>query len=420
MPTKHRDATTDSRFRWSTKTLTELESMYWDVIAPEMRRDGKAPDRERPSYRWLVDHGFSGLAYALREHHDRTLTEFFHETVGIPEEDDGYDWEIDEETTVEALTEYLHSLDTRNANVSSSTIRSRRSRLATLARRYETIHGDAKFTERTADESTRPAEIDRWLAVFDQLNDDLNSDGSKLRYLSDLTGFFQHRIRRGRARFNPVGEFRDIYQWTEREPDHAALSAQPVKTLYATADSSANELLVLALAGWGLRIGEVAALHASQLSLDESDPSIEFEDRKSGPGSVALIYGIEQLEHRLRSLAAHEDWNGFLFPSTQSNTGHRTASTLRKRFKRLATRGDVTVDGDTPIPHMGRRFWYRAYRDAVAHITAELSVVADEQGATDPSTIIRNYLSNAEIRALQREQMRDRLAAAFEDVETEP
>jgi len=52
------------------------------------------------------------------------------------------------------------------------------------------------------------------------------------------------------------------------------------------ATTSRDQLLVVALAGWGLRASEVAALHVSQFNRDVPDddvPYIAFESRKNGP-----------------------------------------------------------------------------------------------------------------------------------------
>jgi hypothetical protein len=46
-----------------------------------------------------------------------------------------------------------------------------------------------------------------------------------------------------------------------------------------------DELLIIALAPWGLRANEVAGLHVDKIERATNDvPCIAFDDRKNGPG----------------------------------------------------------------------------------------------------------------------------------------
>ncbi len=115
------------------------------------------------------------------------------------------------------------------------------------------------------------------------------------------------------------------YGWERDDPDNLTLSSEQVRRLYDAVETPDEELLVLALCGWGLRRNEVASLHVSQLVLEGDDPHIHFEERKNGPGTVALIYGRETLADRIDTLGSvNREWTGYLFPSRQaSNSQHR-------------------------------------------------------------------------------------------------
>jgi len=66
----------EQTYNWSRKSLDELVDFYEREIAPERRQEGNDPD-EIPTYQWLVDHGYSGLQYAVLEHYEMRLSEFF-------------------------------------------------------------------------------------------------------------------------------------------------------------------------------------------------------------------------------------------------------------------------------------------------------------------------------------------------------
>lgn len=399
--------------RWSHKSLEDLRTFWNKEIEPDLRRAG-VDLSERPSYQDLLETGYGGLQDALREQHDMTLGEFL-ESVGYfePDADDGYPWGIDDETTVDELDSYVRTLD-RRRNLAKSTIETKRSRLATYAGLYRDVHGQADLIARLGDLEYRAEEIERVLAVFDELDRDLESDGSKLRYLGDVSQFYEHLQRRGKASYNPAETIDMEYGWERDEPDNPALSSDQVRRLYDATETPEEELLMLALCGWGLRRNEVASLHVSQLVLDGDDPHIYFEERKNGPGTVALIYGRETLADRIDALgSANPEWSGYLFPSRQAASGHVVGETIQARFKRIAERADVRVRGETPTSKMGRRFWYTMYLDSQKQLLENLDAIAEDQGSSDASVVLKNYLSEAERRQYRREYMQEKLADTF-------
>ncbi|SDR19341.1 site-specific integrase [Natronobacterium texcoconense] len=400
--------------RWSRMSLEELQSFWTDEIEPALERAG-VDREERPAYQQVADAGYSGIAYALREHHDMTLTDFL-VTVGYeePGSSASYQWGIEDETTIDELESYLETLD-RRRQLARSTVQTKQSRLATYARIYREVHGQADLVDRAADATNESDEIRRALVVFDELNYELGTDASKLRYLSDVSQFYEHLGRRAKAAFNPVEHIDEEYNWSREEPDNAALAGRQVSRLYDAAESQSKELVVLALCAWGLRRNEVAALHTSQLVLEGEDPHIEFGDeRKNGPGTVALIYGVSDLSDRIDRLEEDPGWSGYLFPSSRSSSGHITGETVQARFQRLAEDAGVRVQGELPTSKMGRRFWYTTYNQAMKNLRENLDVIAAEQGSSDSSVVMKNYLSEEERRQYRREFMREQLEDVFE------
>ncbi len=400
------------RIRWSHKSLDELRSFWNKQIEPDLRRAG-VDLSERPSYSDLLETGYGGLQDALREQHDTTLGEFL-KSVGYFEDDsEGYQWGIDDDRAVDELESYIRTL-ARRRNLAESTVETKRSRLATYTRLYRDLHGSADLADRLGDLAHRADEIERVLAVFDELDQDLDSEASKLRYLGDVSQFYEHLQRRGKAAYNPAETIDMEYGWERSEPDNPALSSEQVHRLYDAVESPDEELLVLALCGWGLRRNEVASLHVSQLALEGADPHIYFEERKNGPGTVTLLYGHETLTDRIDALgAADREWTGYLFPSSRAESGHVVGETIQARFQRIAERAGVRVRGETPTSKMGRRFWYTAYANAQKQLLENLDAIAADQGSSDASVVLKNYLSEAERRQYRREYMRERLAEAF-------
>ncbi|ELK55780.1 XerC/D-like integrase [Haloferax sp. BAB-2207] len=407
--------TRERRYKWSQMSLDELVDVYWQDIAPKRHRDGFDEDRDVPTYNWLTEHGYSGIAYALREHHDLTPTQFFVDVVGLEdEESDEWEWSVDHESTVNVLEMYLNSIRTRGGRA-ESTVETHRTRLAKWVRTYRELHGTDALLEPLSDLDKQPGEIERCLAVLDVFDEELSTDRSKLEYLHVARAWYAFVKRRKYAKYNPLSEAGEEFGWEASEPDPQALSASQVRRIYSEVDSPEAELLVVALAGWGLRPSEVAALHVDQVVLDADDRHLSFSDgeRKNGPGEVTLLYGVDVVADRIDTLTDRETWNGYLFPSRSSSTGHVSVSTIRRRFKQLADKAGVVVDGDTPTPKMGRRFWYSAYQEAVGEVLEGLEGVAEDQGSSSTEVVLRNYLSREQERKARRRRMYEKLETAF-------
>jgi len=418
---KHSEAVpvSESQYHWSRKSLEELVEFYYSEIRPVMREAEYDPDHGRPSYEWLADHGFSGLSYTLQQHHDLTVKEFFVEEVGLGDDtsgdatgEDGYEWGIRSDETIEAIQTYLSTQRDRG-ELAASTVTSRRSRLSEYARIYEQLHGAVSLTRHLDDIEERPAENDRCMGVFDVLRDRLSTDQSRLKYLGDVQQFYDYQVRFQGAKYNPLDGANDQFRWEIDNPDNKTVDAEGMRAIYEAAESIENQLLVLALGAWGLRPNEVASLSIDQFELgDDQDNRIVFEQRKNGPGEVAVLFGVDILKQRIVDLDGSR-WEGYLFPSRRSSSGHITPQTVTNRFKRLAGDAGVTVEGELPTAKMGRRFWYTTYNEAVKQMMAGLEGIAADQGSSSTEIVSQNYLSEAEKRRYRRESMREELSDVF-------
>lgn len=417
---------TNETLSWTLLDLEGLAETYWDVVAPVLREEGLDPDSDRPSHEWLSSHGFRGLIYALREYHDMTFGEFWRDELGLEEPDAGYAWGIEHEPTIELLEAYLNSRRDRG-NLSDSSGDTLRYRLAKYVRAYRSVNGTDDLVTPVARESDAPAyeATDAAWNAFDTLDEAL-APRTMRRIHEAVDAWYAHLVRRKRASINPVSGLEDEYRWSRRlnaeadGPTNPALDPTHVQALYTAARTPAERLLIVALCAWGLRSGEVAALHRSQLTLqsDEGVPYVAFEERKNGPGEVSILYGAEVARERIVELEARDEWNGYLFASKRSTSGHITRQTVLNRFDDLARRGDLPdeIDGQKPVPQMGRRFWYDSYSATQEAILAEVGEIAAEQGSASAEVVLQEYLSVERRRTLRREHMRDRLADAFEEL----
>jgi hypothetical protein len=415
---------TNDDVSWTLLDRGELVDTYWEVVAPAMREDGLDPVTDRPTHEWLSVNGFRGLIYALREYHDRSFGEFWTADLDLEEPAAAYDWGTSHGSTVELLRRYIESRRDRG-DLSESSADTLRYRLANYVRAYRATNDtDDLLTPVSRESDVPPHEAaDAAWAAFDRLDGE-RSPRTMRRIHEVVDDWYAHLIRRKRAAVNPVAGLEDEYRWNRRTssatdtPTNPALEPAHVRALYDAASTASERLLVVALCGWGLRSSEVASLHRSQIVLTPPDsdvPYVAFETRKNGPGEVSILYGRGAATDRLVELGDRDGWNGYLFPSDRATSGHRTRQTVLTRFDKLAEQAGLPskIDGEKPVPQMGRRFWYDAYSATREALLAEMGEIAEEQGSASAGVVLQEYLSPERRRQLRRQYMRERLATAF-------
>ncbi|WP_435362175.1 tyrosine-type recombinase/integrase [Haloarchaeobius sp. DFWS5] len=405
---------------WTTLDREGLVDAYQRVVDPILRADGFDPGTHKPTHDWLRDHDFGTLVYALRTYHDLTFGEFWTDDLGRNETDTGHAWATDDERTVDALDSFLDSRRTRKG-LADSSLDTLRYRLDRYVQAYAAANGHTDLVSPVARDGDVPVHeaVDECWAAFDHLHSELGSGRTKRRIHGVVSNWYDHLVRRRWARANPASGLDEEFDWrADADSDPPHLAAEQVRVLYETAADDRERLLVLALCAWGLRSGEVARLHRSNVVLDgDGVAHLRFERRKNGPGQVSLLYGVSHVERRLAALADEDDWAGYLFPSPRADRDHVGRWTVWNWFTDLADRADIEqVAGESPVPQMGRRFWYDAYSSALEQVAAGIEDVAAEQGSSSPAVVLQNYLSEERVRTLRRDHMRERLASAFDGV----
>ncbi|AUG49051.1 integrase [Haloarcula taiwanensis] len=405
--------------RYSTMDLADCKSFYREAVVPAMKEDGFNPTAETPTYAWL-NRQFPGFVKHLQRRFDLSPGQFYDE-IGVPEAPiESGSFEFLADNTQRAVEEYLAELSTRRGRA-DATIETRRSILRRYMKVYTNIHDTKDLLAPLENPDERVAEMDRVAATFDaldQLDEALTTLASRRKYVQDTRQFYKHLVMFGTAAYNPLADLEIRFGWdTTPSWDNQALDRDAVQRLYTAASELRDRFIVVACCGWGLRPSEVASLHIRQLNLDPDDdshPYIEFGDgeRKNGPGTVALLAGLETVERRIEALADSE-WSGYLLPSPSAASGHLTAETVRRRFKSVAEAADITVDGATPTPKTGRRFWYTTYGAAVRRVADRFEDVAAEQGSASAQVVLDNYLSESEARSHRRAEMHETLAGLF-------
>ncbi|WP_317176025.1 hypothetical protein [Halomontanus rarus] len=408
--------------RWTSCSLEDFAELYWEQVAPCLEAEGIDSTSEKPTHQWFRDHGARSFLAALRRHHDRSFGKFWSEDLGLGHEDDSYTWATADKETIDALEQFLNRRRSRY-NLATSSVDALRTRLNLYVRAYREANETDDLLTPIQREQEAPAyeAVDSCYAAFDWLNEGTErtySAQTLQRVRRVVDAWYQHLVGRRIASMNPASGLYDEFKWKVKESPTPALSATHIRKLMQATMTTREQLLVVALAGWGLRASEVAALHVSQFHLDVTEddvPFIAFENRKNGPGEVSLLFGLDVLDSRIDEIADDDVWTGYLFPSLQGETPHVTRDTIRNWFQNLATKAGLPdqIEGERPSPQLCRRFWYDTYTAVLEGVLEGVDEIAAEQGSSDPRVVMQNYLSNSRSRRVRREFMREQLDAAF-------
>ncbi|WP_049894572.1 tyrosine-type recombinase/integrase, partial [Halogranum rubrum] len=392
--------------RWTTCSLEDFTKLYWDEIAPCLEAAGIDSTSERPTHQWFRDHDARAYLAALRRQHDRSFGEFWTEDLGLGD-DEGYTWATTDEQTIDALERFLDRRQSRYS-LATSSVETLRTRLNLYVRAYREANGTDDLLTPIQRDGDAPAyeAVDACYAAFDWLNEDADraySSQTLQRVRRIVDAWYQHLVGRRVAAMNPASGLYNEFKWELEESSTPALSADHIRKLMQVTTTPREQLLVVALAGWGLRASEVAALHVSQFNRDVADddvPYIAFENRKNGPGEVSVLFGLDVLDARIDELAGDETWTGYVFPSPQGGTPHVTRDTIRNWFQTLAAEAGLPehIDGERPSPQLCRRFWYDTYTAVLEGVLEGVEEIAAEQGSSDPQVVMQNYLSDSRSR----------------------
>jgi site-specific recombinase XerD len=408
--------------RWTSCSLEDFTALYWDEIALCFEAGGIDPRGEKPTHQWFRDHDARSFLAALRRHHDRSFGKFWNEDLDLGDDEEGYTWATTDDATIDALEQFLNRRKSRYS-LASSSVDALRTRLNLYVRAYQEANGTDDLLTPIQRDRENPAyeAVDAVYAAFDWLNEGAEREYSaqtlqRVRRVVDA--WYQHLVGRRVASINPASGLYDEFKWEVEDSSTPSLSANHIRKLMQTSETTREQLLVVALAGWGLRASEVAALRVSQFHRDvpEDDvPFITFGSRKNGPGEVSLLYGMDVLDSRIDELAHDETWTGYLFPSSQGETPYVTRDTIRNWFQNLVLEAGLPerIEGERPSPQLCRRFWYDTYSAVLEGVLEGVDEIAAEQGSSDPRVVMENYLSDSRSRQVRREFMWDQLDKAF-------
>lgn len=362
-------------------------------ILEDWRNQCPNSPRDYPTARWLTDNGYSHLRWVLSQKHDMGTPEFFTLLTSSGGENE-YEWHISDVATIKIIREYLdEQVECRDWR--DSTRRTVRSRINIFLQRFSQNYEGAAVVTYANDLDRQQELYGTFKRVVKDLRNDFNSDESVSNYLRATHRFLEWLERSGRIEYDPMKDIEQEFAWN-RETEPSPLTEEQIRRLWIAAETDEERILVIGYCVWGVRTKELPAVSIDQLDLTPPDPVVRFNDRdrKNGCGEVSLMFGLDSLANLLDERARQPNWNGYLFPSPEEDQPFLCAKQVRRRFKDLCRRANVTIEGSAATPKHGRSFYYNIMFDAEADILDVAAQIADVQGAKDPESVRDYYLTD--------------------------
>jgi len=361
-----------------------------------------------------TDNGYSGLHRALKRDHGVTTRNFFEDVI---DPNDEYDYPGNDQRTHQQIKNHLEALVDRKG-YADSTIESKQSRLARIMEYREDIHASGDII--TLGKQSTKNSFQKLVDIFDRLDEELESQQSKRNHQSDLISFFSYLERREIVDYNPATSLQEEYEWDYSSSNPVyILSEEQVKRIWEATRTREEKVIVILYIGHGLRTSEGPELTRENFVIQTKVPHIKLDDRKNQPGTIPLLVGKNYIADQLRASQTPGETADPLFPSSNANRDAVTEATIRRRFKKICSRADVTVGDKTPTPQNGRKTWYSMYIEVFEDLTKVADIVSSEQGSRNPQVVLNNYYPTSNELERYREEMKTKLNELLTGIQEE-
>ena len=347
--------------------LSRLQEIARDEIMEEWRADVTRHDRDWPTVEWLVNNGYSHLRWIVEQKHDMTIPVFFAMIVGAGGDDTEWELPIDDPDTVNRTIEYLDRYE-RYREWRSATKQTQYYLLKRVFAEYQSHTGREDIVD-VANQCTHKTDtFDTFVEIIYQIKQDAQSDLSAYQYLRAIQRFYESLARRYIVEYNPTQGVEDEIGFDLSAGESNPLSPQQIADLFEAAETVTEHMLIIGYVFWGVRRKELPSMHQSQVDWTEDHATISFADadRKNGAGTVTIIFGERYLREQFERLSRYDTWDGHLIPAENDKSKPMKPEKAGRKFKELAERADVIVDGEYVTPNNGRSTWNELHARAGA------------------------------------------------------
>jgi len=231
------------------------------------------------------------------------------------------------------------------------------------------------------------------------------SVSGKLGTLGRISAFYSWAVAAQLVSRDPTEAIKVVGKANKGKPTHTRVEARELgSVLWAAANGddpvrseTASALLVMLYCG--LREGEMLRLQVRDLDLDSSPPILSVNRTAKTATGIRDTEIPDEMANLLKSRIDGKEMTAWIWPSNDTNHGHRGGGWLRKRVKRYCEEAGVTVT----CQHGLRATHGRLSREA--GVTAH--VIAAQLGHTNSRVTVESYIGpGVEAREQSRRALR--------------
>lgn len=362
-----------------------MRNRFPEIVRSQRISQGLDPNK-KPSHKWLRNNGHRQFLRRVRDL-GYTPDEFLIQECGFEPPKKGFpcnDTELKRE--LEDWFEYEDNVATRRNGRTIDDARCHLRRIMEISGEYAGTHNLLKFGRGDISICTRRA-----MLLMEGLAEEFENEGTRSNYVTTFRDFIQAKCQKKVIYHDVITPLVERNGWTtERSRPQYLPSASLVKSYYNACNTLTEQMVILSLAGFGLRPSDTEKEHMDQLLVLEADtPHLAFsQDRKNGVGKVPIVKGLSVIREYKSRLEMDPEYEGSFFPSDRRACGSRSTQWIRDTVERIGQRVDETMDnGEKPKPKDLRQFWYTTFLTAWCEWLDRCNNVGDMQGTSAPLSV---------------------------------
>ena len=411
-------------------TERTLEDKLPVILREKLERDGfrktKMPswDYIQASTPWSAQ----GLHNKCREIYGISLQEHLR-NLGFGTNSSNY-YSTTHEPTINSIEYYLKSLGNRRG-WSENTINSVRSAIkkATVVIERLGIDDELLTLGKYSTNSEKLETIQSMISIIENINEEL-ADDTTSNYTHYLKEYYPTVGNKFIIDHNPVQEALQEFEFVRKSYDPDPISKNELRNLWTTINALTDcpyqryeledwklwmKIIIVFMIAVGPRACEIIELDTrTDLKFGE-DPHVIYRSRKNidenvGPVNVPIMFGADFLSLVVKYLN-EINANGALIPSSQSESGCRSASTINNWIERLCELSNMHFERIPTIQNF-RQMWKNQYLNALYEHREYIKFVTGEDKKKDYSSDEESYIHNVE----NRRKVRDLGRSYFDDL----
>ena len=409
-----------------------LEERLPAILREQLRKDG-LPTDHLPSWEYITAntrYSAEGLNNQSKKLYGQTLCEFLQDQ-GFGIRDSGK-WPTDDEETIQSLEYYIEALE-NNRSFDDSTLNSVES---VINKAYTAIQKEELDIELLdlgyySSEDERIKNTQKAITIIQHLDREL-AESTMTNYPGYLCEYYNIARNQYPINFNPFEEAQSEFNWRRKTGNPQPVTKSQINDLWNTLEALEEcpvrgydlarwrlwmKMLIVILIAVGPRSNEIERLDLTTQLHFGDDPHVHFDKRKNlrnyeEKARVPIMTAVDYLR-AYRDYIEATGGNGKLVPSSESESGCRTPSTLNEWLKRLCKLANVRLDDGTfPTIQNFRQFWKTNYKQAVHENRSQIKFVSEEDGKKGYESDEEDYIDEV----MNRQHVRDLGQKHFDDI----